>query len=59
MDDSRHAADLEARKRLQIQRRAKRGLIAGYIHSLSARHAAGAAAARPGSTDVGSFSPPR
>lgn len=60
MDDSRHAADLDARKRLQIQRRAKRGLIAGYIHSLSVRHAAGAGAAvRAGSADAGPLSPPR
>lgn len=59
MDDSRHAADLEARKRLQIQRRAKRGLIAGYIHSLSVRHAAGGSVARTGSAELGPLSPPR
>lgn len=30
-------------KRLQLGRRVKRGIVAGYIHELSARHQAGAA----------------
>ena len=43
MEDRRTAAaDPATLKRLQIQRRAKRGLVAGYIHGLSVRHAEGA-----------------
>ena len=43
MEDRRTAAaDPATLKRLQVQRRAKRGLIAGYIHGLSVRHAEGA-----------------
>ena len=30
----------EADERLAVRRRAKRGLIAGYIHEISGRHAA-------------------
>jgi hypothetical protein len=33
----------EAARHLAVRRRAKRGLVAGYIHELSARHAADAA----------------
>lgn len=39
MDDSRPAPDDAATsKRVALQRRAKRGVIAGYIHGLSERH---------------------
>jgi hypothetical protein len=34
------AAAAEAAKRKAVRRRAKRGLVAGYIHEISARHAA-------------------
>jgi hypothetical protein len=39
----------EAAQRLASRRRARRGLVAGYIHELSARHAddAGATRQRP------------
>jgi hypothetical protein len=30
----------ESAKRLAVRRRAKRGLVAGYIHEISGRHAA-------------------
>lgn len=38
MDEPRPAADPVSAKRLRAQRRAKRGLIATYIHGLSERH---------------------
>jgi hypothetical protein len=47
MDDSRPAADQTTQRLLQIQRRAKRGLIAGYIHGLSVRHNQEAVPAAP------------
>jgi hypothetical protein len=34
------AAAVESAKRRAVRRRAKRGLVAGYIHEISARHAA-------------------
>ena len=37
----------EAAQRLASRRRARRGLVAGYIHELSARHADDARASRP------------
>jgi len=37
-EQSRRTAQTEAVKRLQAGRRASRGLVAGYIHQLSARH---------------------
>jgi hypothetical protein len=37
----------EAAQRLASRRRARRGLVAGYIHELSARHAEDARASRP------------
>ncbi len=40
MDDSVTPARLAAEKRLRAKRRAKRGLIASYIHGLSERHRA-------------------
>jgi hypothetical protein len=33
-------AAVESAKRTAVRRRAKRGLVAGYIHEISARHAA-------------------
>ena len=40
MQDTRTSAPVESAKRLAVRRRAKRGLVAGYIHELSARHGA-------------------
>ena len=37
----------EAAQRLATRRRARRGLVAGYIHELSARHADDARVERP------------
>jgi hypothetical protein len=37
----------EAAQSIASRRRARRGLVAGYIHELSARHAADARAQRP------------
>jgi hypothetical protein len=37
----------EAAQRLASRRRARRGLVAGYIHELSARHADDARVERP------------
>ena len=37
----------KAPARPETSRRARRGLVAGYIHQLSARHAADASARRP------------
>jgi hypothetical protein len=48
MQENRIPATASAREtdnRLAVRRRAKRGLIAGYIHEISGRHAATAAAA--------------
>jgi hypothetical protein len=39
MQDTRTSAAVESAKRLAVRRRAKRGLVAGYIHEISARHA--------------------
>jgi hypothetical protein len=36
------AAAVESAKRKAVRRRAKRGLVAGYIHEISGRHAADA-----------------
>jgi len=38
MSDQRTPEETVALKRLQLRRRAKRGLVAGYIHELSERH---------------------
>jgi hypothetical protein len=38
MQDTRTSAPVESAKRIAVRRRAKRGLVAGYIHELSARH---------------------
>jgi hypothetical protein len=38
MDDRKRKADTEAVRRVQLRRRAKRGVVAGYIHEISARH---------------------
>ena len=40
MQDTRTSAPVESAKRLAVRRRAKRGLVAGYIHEISGRHAA-------------------
>ena len=37
----------ESAKRIAVRRRAKRGLVAGYIHEISARHAAAAVRRQP------------
>jgi hypothetical protein len=49
MSDAKTAAALEAAKYRSIHRRARRGLVASYIHELSERHstAAVSAAERP------------
>ncbi len=44
MQDRKITAVRSANDRLATRRRAKRGLVAGYIHEISGRHAA---AARP------------
>jgi hypothetical protein len=41
------AAAVEAAKRKAVRRRAKRGLVAGYIHEISGRHAAAAVRPQP------------
>jgi hypothetical protein len=46
MKDIRTPAPVESAKRTAVRRRAKRGLVAGYIHEISARHGA-AERARP------------
>jgi hypothetical protein len=38
MTEPRPATEAESRQRLQLNRRARRGLVAGYIHELSERH---------------------
>jgi hypothetical protein len=38
MKDIRTSAPVESAKRKAVRRRAKRGLVAGYIHEISARH---------------------
>lgn len=38
MTEPRTATEIESRQRLQLNRRARRGLVAGYIHELSERH---------------------
>ena len=38
MQDTRTSAPVESAKRIAVRRRAKRGLVAGYIHEISARH---------------------
>jgi hypothetical protein len=38
MNDVRSAPELDAVRRLQVRRRATRGLVAGYMHELSERH---------------------
>jgi hypothetical protein len=39
MQKSKTLEAREAARRLDTRRRARRGLVAGYIHELSARHA--------------------
>ena len=38
MNDPRPGTEAESPRRLQLDRRARRGLVAGYIHELSERH---------------------
>ena len=45
MQDTRTTTPEESAKRIAVRRRAKRGLLAGYIHELSVRHASTTAAA--------------
>jgi hypothetical protein len=40
MDDRKVQAATDAARRRQLKRRAKRGVVAGYIHEISARHGA-------------------
>jgi hypothetical protein len=40
MQETRIPAAPESAKRIAVRRRAKRGLVAGYIHEISGRHAA-------------------
>jgi len=40
MNDRRLQAEIAEARRLQLKRRVKRGIVAGYIHELSARHRA-------------------
>jgi hypothetical protein len=40
MKDIRTPAAVESARRTAVRRRAKRGLVAGYIHEISARHGA-------------------
>jgi hypothetical protein len=40
MSESRKQQEVEAVRRKQRGRRVKRGLVAGYLHELSGRHAA-------------------
>jgi hypothetical protein len=48
MQENRIAiAAVEAAKRKAVRRRAKRGLVAGYIHEISGRHAAAAVRPQP------------
>jgi hypothetical protein len=42
MKDPRSQTDSPSARRAQRGERAKRGLIAGYIHAISARHASAA-----------------
>jgi hypothetical protein len=46
MQNPSHPEVRDAARRLAAKRRAKRGLVAGYIHEISARHAADAATGR-------------
>jgi hypothetical protein len=41
MNEPRPETDALAQRRLQLKERAKRGLIAGYIHEISGRHGGG------------------
>ena len=43
----RSSVQADAVRRIQATRRARRGLVAGYIHALSARHVAGQPRPRP------------
>jgi hypothetical protein len=47
MQDIRTTKSVESAKRIAVRRRAKRGLVAGYIHELSARHGAPTAPQKP------------
>jgi len=42
MNEPHPEIDTVALRRLQLKERAKRGLIAGYIHEISGRHGDGA-----------------
>jgi hypothetical protein len=47
MDERRVQEEIAAARQQVRRRRVKRGVVAGYIHELSARHAAAAEAKRP------------
>ena len=48
MQDTRTSAPpVESARRIAVRRRAKRGLVAGYIHELSARHGSAVAPPKP------------
>jgi hypothetical protein len=38
LTDTRAVQDATRARRIQLKRRAKRGLVASYIHEISARH---------------------
>jgi hypothetical protein len=38
MQETRTSTPVESAKRIAVRRRAKRGLVAGYIHEISQRH---------------------
>jgi hypothetical protein len=46
MKENRIPATVESAKRTAVRRRAKRGLVAGYIHEISGRHGATASPQR-------------
>jgi hypothetical protein len=50
LQDRKITAVRSANDRLATRRRAKRGLVAGYIHEISGRHAAAAARPVPAAT---------
>ena len=47
MQDTRTTPPAESARRTAVRRRAKRGLLAGYIHELSVRHSSGHAERPP------------
>jgi hypothetical protein len=52
MENRRVQAAADEERRRRVKRRAKRGLVAGYIHELSARHATASREAEPRAVTV-------